>query len=93
VSCEQLIHLVEAGKLPPLTAAMEWKVPGDESVPRSPRGYVVSFVAFHERGFFFPAGQFIRGGPLRVRPLAAAPKPNNIQQMVVFEVMCEGSWG
>jgi hypothetical protein len=38
-----------------------WKVPGEESVPHPPKGYVVSFVAFHERGFSVPAGQFIRG--------------------------------
>jgi hypothetical protein len=28
---------------------------------RAPKGYVVSFVAFHERGFSIPAGRFIRG--------------------------------
>jgi hypothetical protein len=26
-----------------------------------PKGFVVSFVAFHECGFFVPAGRFIRG--------------------------------
>jgi hypothetical protein len=36
-------------------------VPADESVPRPPSGYVVSFVTFHERGFSVPAGRFIRG--------------------------------
>jgi hypothetical protein len=39
---------------------VEWKVPGEESVPRPPAGYVVSFVAFHERGFSVPAGRFFR---------------------------------
>jgi hypothetical protein len=48
------------GQLPPLTATVEWKVPRDESVSR-PKGFVVSFVAFHECGFFVPAGRFIRG--------------------------------
>jgi hypothetical protein len=38
---------------------MEWMVPGDEFMPR-PKGFVVSFVAFHERGFSVPAGRFIR---------------------------------
>jgi hypothetical protein len=38
VSREQLLRLVEAGQLPPLTDAVEWRVPGDESVPRPPRG-------------------------------------------------------
>jgi hypothetical protein len=61
VSREQLICLVEAGQLPPLTAAMEWKVPGEEFVPRPPRGYVVLFVPFHERGFSVPTRRFIRG--------------------------------
>jgi hypothetical protein len=42
------------GQLPPLTAAVEWRVPGDEFVPR-PKG----FVTFHERGFSVPAGRFI----------------------------------
>jgi hypothetical protein len=60
VSREQLLRLVEAGQLPPLTAVVEWRVPGDESVPR-PKGFVVSFVAFHERGFSVRRGWFIRG--------------------------------
>jgi hypothetical protein len=56
VSSEQLLRLIEAGQLPPLTEAVEWIVPADESVPRPPRGYVVSFVTFHERGFSVSAG-------------------------------------
>jgi hypothetical protein len=61
VSREQLLRLVEEGQLPPLTEAIEWIIPASESVPRPPNGYVVSFVAFHERGFSVPAGRFIRG--------------------------------
>jgi hypothetical protein len=61
VSLEQLLRLVEAGQLPPLTEAVEWIVPADESMPRPPSGYVVSFVAFHDRGFYVPASRFIRG--------------------------------
>jgi hypothetical protein len=61
VSREQLLRVVEAGQLPSLTAAVEWKVPRDESMPRPPKGFVVSFVAFHERGFFIPTERFIRG--------------------------------
>jgi hypothetical protein len=59
--------LVEAGQLPPLTAVVEWKVPGEESVLCLPRGYVVSFVTFNERGFSVPAGRFIRGVLLTVK--------------------------
>jgi hypothetical protein len=47
VSCDQLYHLVKAGQLPPLTTVVEWKVYGEESVPRPPKRYAVSFVAFH----------------------------------------------
>jgi hypothetical protein len=59
ISREQLLRLVEAGQLPPLTEAIEWIVPVSESVPHPPNGYVVSFVAFHERGFSVPAARFI----------------------------------
>jgi hypothetical protein len=38
VSREQLLCLVEAGQLPPLTDPVEWRVPCDESVSRPPRG-------------------------------------------------------
>jgi hypothetical protein len=34
VSREQLLRLVEAGQLSPLTDVVEWRVPSDESVPR-----------------------------------------------------------
>jgi hypothetical protein len=90
VSREQLLRLVKAGQLPPLTEAVEWIVAADESVSRPPSGYVVSFVAFHERGFSIPADRFIRGVlfayGLRLQHL----NPNNMQQMATFEAMCEG---
>jgi hypothetical protein len=38
VSHEQLLHLVEAGQLPPLTDAVEWIVPADESCHALPQG-------------------------------------------------------
>jgi hypothetical protein len=50
VSREQLLRLVKVGQLPPLTEAVKWIVPADESMPHPPSGYVVSFVVFHERG-------------------------------------------
>jgi hypothetical protein len=93
VSCEQLLHLVEVGQLPPLTAAVEWKVPGDESVSRPPKGFVVSFVAFHERSFFVPAGRFIRGVLFEYGLQLQHLNSNNIQHMVAFEAMCEGYLG
>jgi hypothetical protein len=56
-----LLRLFEVGQLPPLTTTVEWKMPGDESTSRPPKGFVVSFVAFHEHGFSVPAERFIRG--------------------------------
>jgi hypothetical protein len=88
-----LRHLVEAGQFHPLTDIMEWKVPGEESVPRPPAGYVVSFVAFHKRGFFVPAGRFIRAVLFEYGLQLQHLNPNIIQQMAVFEAMCEGCPG
>jgi hypothetical protein len=90
VSREQLLRLIEAGQLPPLTATVEWRVPDDESVPCSPKGFVVSFVAFHKRGFSVPAGRFIRGVLFEYRLQLQHLNPNIIQQMAAFEAMCEG---
>jgi hypothetical protein len=93
VSREQLLCLIEAGQLPPLTEAVEWILPADESVPRTPRGYVVSFVAIHERGFSIPAGRFIRGVLFAYGLELQHLNPNSIQQMASFEAMCEGFLG
>jgi hypothetical protein len=68
-------------------------VPADESVPRPPSGYVVSFVVCHERGFSIPAGQFIRGVLFAYRLQLQHLNPNCIQQMAAFEAMCEGYLG
>jgi hypothetical protein len=93
VSREQPFRLVEAGQLPPLTEAVEWNIPADESVPLPPSGYVVSFVAFHECGFSVPVGRFIRGVLFAYGLQLQHLNPNNIQQMAAFEVMCEGFLG
>jgi hypothetical protein len=54
---------------------------------------VVSLVAFHERGFSVPVGRFIRGVLFAYGLQLQHLNPNSIQQMVVFEVMCEGYLG
>jgi hypothetical protein len=77
VSREQLLRLIEVGQLPPLAASVEWKFPGDESVSR-PKGFVVSFVAFHERGFSVPAGRFIRSVVFEYGLQLQHLNPNNI---------------
>jgi hypothetical protein len=48
---------------------VEWKVPGDESMPRPPKGFVVSFV---------PAGWFIRGVLFEYRLQLQHLNPNSI---------------
>jgi hypothetical protein len=93
VSREQLLRLVEAGQLPPLTEDVEWIVPANESMPRPPRVYVVSFVAFHERGFSVPTDRFIKGVLFAYGLQLQHLNPNNIQQMAGFEAMCEGFLG
>jgi hypothetical protein len=93
VSREQLLHLIEAGQLPPLTTAVDWKVPSDESMSRPPKGFVVSFVAFHEHGFFVPVGRFIRGVLFEYDLQLQHLNLNSIQQMEAFEAMCEGNLG
>jgi hypothetical protein len=54
---------------------------------------VVSFVAFHERGFSVLTGQFIRGVLFVYGLQLQHLNPNSIQQMVEFEAMCEGYLG
>jgi hypothetical protein len=93
VSREQLIRLVEADQLPPLTEAVEWIVPTDESVLRPANGYVVSFVVFHELGFSVPTGRFIRGVMFAYGLQLQYLNPYSIQQMAAFEAMCEGFHG
>jgi hypothetical protein len=90
VSHEQLLCLVKADQLPPIADAVEWIVLTDESVPRPPAGYVVSFVAFHERGFTVPVGRFIHGVLFAYGLQLQHLNPNNIQRMAAFEAMCEG---
>jgi hypothetical protein len=72
---------------------VEWKVPVEETMPRSPRGYLMSFVAFHVHGFYVPAGRFIRAVLFEYGLQLQHLNPNNIQQMAAFEAMCEGYLG
>jgi hypothetical protein len=67
VTQEKLEELMEEGFLRPITdAAMpEWIAPGAEvDVPNPPAGYVLSFMAFYERGLGILASQFLRALPV-----------------------------
>jgi hypothetical protein len=83
-----LRRLADAGQLPPLTDTMEWKVLGEESVPRPPKGYVVSFVASHERDFSVLARRFIQAVLYEYGLQLHHLNPNSIQQMAAFEATC-----
>jgi hypothetical protein len=88
MSREQLLRLVEAGQLPPLTTAVEWKVPGDKSVSR-PQGVH----GLPRARLFRAARRFIRGVLFEYGLQLQHLNPNNVQQMAIFEAMCEGYLG
>jgi hypothetical protein len=58
--------------------------------PAPPEGYVVSFVAFHERGLGMLPSRFMRVIPhyygVELHHLA----PNSISQATIFAAVCEG---
>jgi hypothetical protein len=63
VTERKLEELVRDGLLRPRASwnQPEWRVPpSDHREPAPPEGYVVSFVAFHERGLGMPPSRFMR---------------------------------
>jgi hypothetical protein len=59
----KLEELVHDGLLRPRASRTkpEWRVsPSDHWEPTPPEGYVVSFMAFHERGLRVPPSRFMR---------------------------------
>ena len=61
ITPRRLGGLIRRGLLRPSAAVEGWLLPGDEDEPSPPKGYVVSFAIFHERGFTVPAHRFLRG--------------------------------
>jgi hypothetical protein len=49
------------------------RVAKDPALPASMEGYVVSFTAFHERGFSVPLHLFLLLAPAVLRPRASPP--------------------
>ena len=91
VSVPTLQELVATGHLPELTVARECVVPGTESTPQPPAGYVVSFVNFHDRGFALPADRFFRGLLHEYGIWLHHLNPNGIQDIATFVAICEGN--
>jgi hypothetical protein len=72
----------------------EWRVlPSSHREPAPPEGYVVSFIAFHERGLGMPLSRFmwalLHYYKVELHHLA----PNSISQAAIFTAVCEGYWG
>jgi hypothetical protein len=95
VTERRLEELVRDGLLRPRASRTqpEWRVPpSDHQKPAPPEGYVVSFVAFHERGFGVPASHFMRAlhyYKVGLHHLA----PNSISQTAIFVAVYKGYLG
>jgi hypothetical protein len=86
--------LVADGLLCPLSDGPqpEWMALS-EAVPTPPRGYVVSFIPFHERGFGVPASRFMRALLHYYGVELHNFNPNSIAQAAIFATVCEGYLG
>jgi hypothetical protein len=72
----------------------EWRVPPfDHREPTPLEGYVVSFMAFHDRGLIVPLSHFMRAllhyYKVELHHLAL----NSISQAVIFTAVCKGYLG
>jgi hypothetical protein len=67
--------------------------PTNHREPAPPKGYVVSFVTFHERGLGMPPSRFMRVilhyYGVELHHLA----PNSVSQATIFVAVCEGYLG
>ena len=92
---ETLQSLVDGGLLRPVTdpSKPEWIAPGSEPEPRPRDGYIVSFVAFHERGLGLPVDRFMRVLPHYYGVELHNFNPNSIAQAAIFVAVCEGYRG
>nr|CAB3502546.1 unnamed protein product [Digitaria exilis] len=90
-----LDSLVEVGVLPPNVDGEPpvWISPGAATEPDPPRGYVVSFARFHERGFGVPVGRFMRALCFHYKVELHNFSPSAISQAAVFVAICEGYLG
>jgi hypothetical protein len=92
----KLEELVHDGLLRPRASRTqpEWRVPSsDHREPALPEGYVVSFVAFHERGLGVPLSHFMRALLHYYKVELHHLAPNSISQAAIFVAVCEGYLG
>jgi hypothetical protein len=93
VTEKKLQDVVRDGLLHPRTSRdlPEWRVPPSshrELAP--PERYVVSFIAFHKRGFRAPPSRFMRAIPHYYGVELHHLVPNSISQAAIFAAVCEG---
>jgi len=93
VTLQRLEGLVRRGLLCARTATEEWWLPDNEDAPSLPKGYVVSFARFHERGFATPAHKFLRGLLDYYMVELQHLTPNVVQHIAAFVALCEGFLG
>jgi hypothetical protein len=67
--------------------------PGDEHVPKPPKGYRVMFLAFLLRGLSFPAHEFLRGLLFVYGVQLHQLTPNLILHIACFVTLCESFLG
>jgi hypothetical protein len=93
---KKLLELVRDGLLRPRTSRdlPKWRAsPANNREPAPPEGYVVSFVAFHERGFGVPLSRFMQAIPHYYGVELHHFAPNSISQAAIFAAICEGYLG
>ena len=92
---ETLQSLVDDDLLCPVTDPNrpEWIAPGGEPKLRPHDGYIVSFVAFHERGLGLSADRFMRALPHYYGMELHNFNPNSIAQAAIIVAVYEGYLG
>ena len=61
----------------------------EETEPNPPKGYIVSLVRLHERGFGIPVSRFMRALCEYYGAELHNFSPNSISQAAVFVAVCE----
>ena len=82
-----LLHLVTDHNRP------KWIALGAEPEPRLRDGYIMSFMAFHERCLGLPVDRFMRALPHYYGVELHNFNPNSITQAAIFVAVCEGYLG
>jgi hypothetical protein len=67
--------------------------PGDERVPKPPKGYRVMFLAFLLRGLYLPAQEFLCGLLFVYGVQLHQLTPNSILHIACFITLCESFLG